>query len=287
MPTTDFDALWDYSDPAGTEARFRELLPAVGASGDSDKLAQLMTQIARAEGLGRKFDAAHRMLDQVQAMLTDDLALARVRYLLERGRVFNSSGSPAESRPLFLQAYELAQSISADDYAVDAAHMLGIIESGAASLDWNNKALALAESSAQPAARQWLGSLYNNIGWTLHDMGDYPRALEIFQKALAWREQSDDAAKIRIAKWCVARTLRSVGRIPEAMDMQVALLKEHERAGTSDGYVSEELGECLLALGQAEYARPHFARAYAELSGDAWLVANESARLERLKQLGS
>ena len=41
-----------------------------------------------------------------------------------------------------------------------------------------------------------------------------------------------------------------------------------------------------LALAKQEPTPANFARAYAELSQDPWLAENESARLERLKQLG-
>jgi hypothetical protein len=68
--------------------------------------------------------------------------------------------------------------------------------------------------------------------------------------------------------------------------MQRALLKEYETAGGGDGYVYEELGECLLALGRSDEARPHFAKAYELLSQDAWLVENQKERIERLKELG-
>jgi hypothetical protein len=51
--------------------------------------------------------------------------------------------------------------------------------------------------------------------------------------------------------------------------------------------VDEELGECLLALGRADEARRYFALAYEKLSADSWLVQNESARLERLRALGT
>jgi hypothetical protein len=57
--------------------------------------------------------------------------------------------------------------------------------------------------------------------------------------------------------------------------------------GESDGYVFEELGECLLLLGRPGEARLFFARAYAELSRDSWLAESEPARLERLKELGA
>src|SRR5438128_2095323 len=85
----EFDKLWDYAKPAETEGQFRALLPSAEASGDTSYLAQLLTQIGRAQGLQDRFDEAHATLDRVTTMLTDDMNLARVRYLLERGRVFN------------------------------------------------------------------------------------------------------------------------------------------------------------------------------------------------------
>lgn len=76
-----------------------------------------------------------------------------------------------------------------------------------------------------------------------------------------------------------------MGRLDEALTKQQALLLESEQSGEPDGYVFEELGECLLALGRADEARPYFAQAYALLSQDAWLAADEPQRLERLKAL--
>ncbi|MEK7325164.1 MAG: tetratricopeptide repeat protein [Chloroflexota bacterium] len=280
----DFDDLWDYNDPEATERKLRGLLPS--AAGDASYHAQLLTQIARAQGLQRKFDEAHRTLDEAQSLLTDDLAQARIRYLLERGRVFNSSKHREQARPLFLEAWELATSAGEDSYAIDAAHMLGIVEQPEQALEWNLKALVLAETTPDERAQNWRGSLYNNIGWTYHDAGNYQKAFDLFERALRWREAQGRLPQIRIAKWCVARALRSLGRLEEALAAQQALLAEHENAGGKDGYVYEELGECLLALNRQEEARPYFALAYDELSKDPWLADNEPARLERLKQLG-
>jgi hypothetical protein len=47
----DFDALWDYDDPAASERAFRALLPIAEASGDRNYHVELLTQIAQAEGL--------------------------------------------------------------------------------------------------------------------------------------------------------------------------------------------------------------------------------------------
>jgi Flp pilus assembly protein TadD len=102
---------------------------------------------------------------------------------------------------------------------------------------------------------------------------------------LAAREAAGAPEPIRIARWCVARALRSLGRSAEALEVQQALQAKLARGNATDGYVDEELGECLLALDRGAEAQPYFARAYAELSQDHWLAENEPTRLERLKQL--
>jgi tetratricopeptide (TPR) repeat protein len=282
----DFDKLWNYNKPAETEQKFRELLPQAEAGGDASYHAQLLTQIARTQGLQRGFDLAHQTLDMVEGMLTDDLETARIRYLLERGRAINSSGKKDRARPLFLEAWERGQAAKEDFYAVDAAHMLGIVEQGEASLDWNMQAIGYAEGSESPLARGWLGSLYNNTGWTYHDMGDYEKALDLFKRALAFRQEQGKPENIRIARWCVARCYRSLGRNKEALEMQRELLEESEKTGEPAGYTHEELGELYLLAGDNEKAAPHFAAAYYALSKDPWLVDNEPERIERLKRLG-
>lgn len=278
----DFNAMWDYNDPQKTEQAFLEVLPVIQNDGDDDDLAQLLTQIARAQGLQRRFDDAHQTLDEVEKMLSDETPVARVRYLLERGRVYNSAHSIDDARPLFKEAWEVAPKIGEDYYAVDAAHMLGICETGDDALWWNEQAMAFAEASDHPRARGWLGSLYNNMGWAYHDLGQYDRALALFEKGLVWREERQDLVAIQIAKWTVARTLRSMGRIEEALEKQRVLHEENLAMNRPDPFVSEEMGECLLALGQDEEAQSHFARAYDFLSKDEWLKEREPERIERL-----
>ena len=223
----------------------------------------------------------------MEQALTGDLKRVRVRYLLERGRAFNSSGQPEKARPLFLEAWDLARTAGKEALAVDAAHMMAIVEPTDKQLEWNLKALDMAEQSAEPRARRWKGSLYNNIGWTYHDQGDYVKALEMFERGLSFRLEQGDPVTIRIARWTVARALRSLGRVEEALALQTELLAEVESAGAPDGFINEEMGECLLALQKADEARPHFRRAYELLSKDPWLSESEPARLERLKELGA
>jgi tetratricopeptide (TPR) repeat protein len=280
----DFDALWDYSHPDQTETKFCEIL--LQFPEDDPAFLELLTQIARAQGLQRRFDHAHQTLDQVERRLGEVTSRPKVRYLLERGRLFNSSGKAEESRPFFARAFELAKRLHEDFYAVDALHMLAIVALAEESLTLNRQAIELAESSQEERARNWLGSLYNNTGWSYHDMGEYALALKIFQKAEIWQRSKSRVNETRIASWCVARTLRSLGRVEEALSRQMALKDEFESSGESDGYVFEEIGECLLAMKRGEEARPYLLKAHELLSRDPWLVEKEPDRLARLKELG-
>ncbi|MBZ0299503.1 MAG: tetratricopeptide repeat protein, partial [Anaerolineae bacterium] len=234
----DFDRLWNYDDPGGTEQHFRDLLPAAQQSGDLDYTLQLLTQIARTQGLQRQFDSAHQTLNQVEARLATADAIVTIRYLLERGRVLNSSRQADQALPLFVQAWDAAREAGDDFYAVDAAHMAAIAESSPEQqLKWNRIALDLAERTEDARAKKWPAPLHNNLGWTYHDAGEYAQALEHFEQALAWRQQSGDVVTIRIADWCIGRCLRSLGRIEDALAKQQNLLRQHEQAATSDGYV--------------------------------------------------
>jgi tetratricopeptide (TPR) repeat protein len=289
MVTTDlpdFDALWDYDDPSGTEQRFADLLPRAQTSGDAAYYLELMTQLARTQGLQRQFDSAHSTLDYVEKLLEDQPQRVTVRYLLERGRVFRSSKQREASRPYFLEAWNIASAVGEDGYAIDAAHMLALVEPPENQLGWNRRALQIAENSADPKARSWMGSLYNNIGWAHHEQGQYEEALRTFVKTLAYYESQNEPQWARVARWSIGRVLRSLGRYEEAVTLQRDVQAQAEAAGERDGYAAEEIGESLLALGREDEARPYFMQAYDVLSADGWLADNEPDRLARLSALG-
>jgi len=283
----DFDKLWNYNQPAETEQKFRDILDSTNTNSGPEYELELKTQIARTLGLQQKFEDAHKLLDQVEAELKSEYQISKIRYLLERGRVHNSSGKKAEALPPFLEAWELGLEARADFYAVDAAHMLGIAAAQDQQLIWNEKAMVLAEKSTDKRAQGWLGALYNNIGWTYHDMQAYEKAMEVFLKALEWRKTHEQVLETQIAKWCVARTHRSLGNIDKALIIQYDLEKEMQVAKQDeDGYVVEEIAECLLLLDKPEEAASYFMKAWTLLSQDIWLKQNEVDRLERLKTLG-
>jgi tetratricopeptide (TPR) repeat protein len=273
----DLDSLFVYDDPEGSELR---LTPLLERDLPIPYRAELLSRIARCQGLLRRFDEAHKTLDAGHALEPDD-ASSRIRLALERGRLHNSAGDKAAARPFFLLAFDVASAAHEDALAIDAAHMLGIIGGRDESLDWSHRAIAIAESSNDPKAQRWLASLYNNTGWTHHDAGEYEAALELFRKAHELRQQQPELE--RVARWCIGRCLRSLGRLDDAYHIQQELYAEY--AGGGEGYVEEELAEIALARGNQAEAVPWFKAAHEKLSSDPWLQADQPYRLARLAQL--
>jgi tetratricopeptide (TPR) repeat protein len=268
------DGLWDFDDPVESERRFR------AAAGGVHEGA-IRTQVARALGLQRRFDEALAVLDRV-AIDTPEMA---VRVALERGRIENSRGDSDAARPLFEEAFRRAQEAGLENLAVDALHMVAIIAPADEQAGLHDQAIALASAAGNPRARQWLASLLNNAGWTRFDAGDLEGALILFERALEEREAQGWPREIGIARWSVARTLRAMGRVDEALTIQQDLLRVNAEAGVEDPYVHEELGECLLALGRTEEARAQLAIALPMLQVDGDTAQSEPDRIARLRQL--
>jgi tetratricopeptide (TPR) repeat protein len=270
------DSLWAFDDPTASERRFRE-----AAQADPRVQAALSTQVARALGLQGRFDDGFAVLDGL-AVDTPEL---EVRVALEKGRIENSRGEPQAARPLFEHAFARAQEAGLENLAVDALHMVAIVAPTDEQPALHDQAIALARAASDPRARQWLASLLNNAGWTRFDAGDLDGALELFERALAEREQLGKPREVGIARWAVARTLRAMGRVEEALAIQQDLLRENAATGVDDPYVHEELGECLLALGRTDEAKEQLAIALPLLEADGYTAEAEPERIARLREL--
>lgn len=280
----DIDSFWEYSDPATSEIRFRAAL----VSATRDERLELLTQIARTHSLRGQYAEAHAILEEVEPQLAQAGPRPQIRYGLERGRTFNSNGEKEPARAQFLRAWQRALEVNEAGLAVDAAHMLAIAYSGAPECQaWYQRGLTLARASTDPKARGLLPALLNNAAWDLHEAGRFAEALPVFEQALAAWTASQRPKQIQIARWSVARCLRSVGRYAEALAQQQALEAEHRAAGTSDGYVFEEIAENLAALERVQEAQPYARLAVDELSQDDWFVKHEALRLARLRALAS
>jgi len=262
----ELDRLWDFDDPAGSERRFSGLAHRARTEDGGAFLAEVLTQLARAQGLQRRFGDADATLVEAEAALGTADARGRVRLLLERGRVANTAGRDERGRAEFLAAWDLARAADEEALAVDAAHMLGIVEPAEVAREWNERAMELARISADPAARRWIGSLANNKGWARFDGDDVDGAIALFAQSRDAFLADGRFDRARVARWSIARCLRARGDVEEALDLQHVLLAELDALAETDGYVLEEIAECLVALGREDEAQPFFARARAALA---------------------
>lgn len=300
----DVDSLWDFQDPSATRAAFERrrveiesrLAKADLPDGAVRRLElarlELLTQMGRTytlEGTVAEADVLlARVTDELGAEPAADTVQVQVRWLLEHGRARRTEKKPDDARVAFVQAWELARTHSPalDGFAVDAAHMVAIVDSGTpGELEWGEKALALAESSPDARAQKWRASLLNNLGWGAFDRGEYEQALALMARQVALRRESGTEPALRIALWSHARVLRALGRVDEALAAQQALLADYGDDAKADGFVHEEMAECLLALGRDADAKAWFASAHA-LLGSTWLADAEPERLARLAELG-
>jgi tetratricopeptide (TPR) repeat protein len=264
--TIDLAGLWNFADPAASERSLREALCA--ATGDDAII--LRTQIARTHGLRRNFDEALRILVELEPSVPGASAAARAHYALElgRARVSATHGADAltddareEARSHFERAASEARAAGLDALAVDAIHMLALAETEpAAQLRRTREALAVAVVSSQPAARRWEASLLNNLGCALHAEGRFEEALAEFTRASDLRAAQGDAAAHRIARWMIGWTLRSMGRLADALEVQNALEAECAAAGAPDPHVFAELAAIHEALGDAARALAYRSR---------------------------
>ena len=277
------DELWDFADPAASEAR---LSAAATDPANANVRLVLETQVARAVGLGGRFEEALGVLDELGARTGAESEVA-VRMLLERGRVLNSSGSPADARPVFESAYELASASGFEHLAIDALHMIAIVAPADEQVALNERAFDLARGASDPRARDWRASLLNNLGWTRFEAGDLDEALALFEEQVVERVRQGKAREIGVARWSVGRALRALGRLDEALASQLDLVQWMAAAELTDSYIEEEIAECLVALGRPEDAAAHFALAAGLLEAAGPGEDPDAERLARLRGLAA
>jgi len=172
--------LWDFDDLDATRERF---LAQLAEETTYAGRGEVLTQLARVESLRDEFERCDELLDEAEAV-----GGVTPRSLLERGRRARSSEQPGAGIEQFREAFDLARESGDDVFAVDAAHMLALVDDAET---WTTRGVEIAGASDDPGVRYWLGPLYNNIGWSRFEADDYAGALEAFELALASRERDD------------------------------------------------------------------------------------------------
>jgi tetratricopeptide (TPR) repeat protein len=238
--------LWDFTDLDSSEARLRARLRE--ETSDPGR-AEVLTQLARVEGLHSRFDEANSLLAEADA-LAGASAVARARVLLERGRVLRLAGDLAAALPLFEEAFETALAAEQDFIAGDAAHMAAL---SGDMIAWTERGLELARRC--PAAAYWIGTLLNNLGWWHGQRGEHAESLAAYRGSLEAYERETTYPYLReAARAGVARALRALGRAEEAVPLLEQAVAWAQAAGHPDRGFHEELAAAYAAVGRSQEA---------------------------------
>jgi tetratricopeptide (TPR) repeat protein len=291
MLQSDFDLLWNPQNLPASEAALRARYLATSGQPDSDRSAniEILALIARAESAQNRLAEAKITLQQAQTLLVQEKPLrvsAKIRWLIESGRISILDKTPSQARTAFAEAFTLASNSGEDYLAVEVAQMIATVEPQKTQQEWIMRAIGIAEISPQMEAKRWLGTLYASLGWKLYDLRQYEKSLETFQKSLSHLKLHGSAREIFLAKWSAGKILRTMNRTEEALAIQKGLLSELGIGGAKDGRLFEELAECLHTLKRESEAEIYFDLAYRELSNDEWVTDNQPVKLKRLKDLG-
>ncbi len=282
----DFSAFWKYQDPGATHRELDKLLEDTSVEQKLTR-AEILTQMARARGLQQRFEEGEKYLMRALKLIGgNDKSRAYMRYLLEYGRLRLSAKDVNAARISFLTVWDKARQYNYPSLAVDAAHMMAIVEEPEKQLGWSEKAIEYIENSESNKVSGWLGPLYNNTGWSYHDLGQYDKAMELFKKSYDFRKARNDTMSILVAEWTIARGMRSLNQIEEAKKIQLKLENEFlEFTGKPYGYVYEELMEIALIEKDNEKVKEYAQKAYDIMSKDKYTLTYERNKLDRFKEL--
>ena len=272
--------LWDFGDLDASETRFKERLDAEQNDG---LRAELLTQLARVDGLRGDFEDGERRVREAEAFAGSS-ERAGIRIDLERGRLRNSNGDPEAALPLFVRATERAEEQGELFIAADAAHMAAIAAPNREErLAWTKRGIALAESG--DGGRYWVGPLLNNLGWDQYEAGEHDAALASFEQALEHRlGDPENGEAIAFGRYAVARAQQALGRHADAAE-QLELAVAWTEAGAPDGWYHEALAESAAALGREEDAKRNAELALDLLPEADPSFADDGERVGRLHEL--
>ena len=275
--------LWSFDDLDSTEERLRTQL---AAETSDDGRAEVLTQLARVEGLRGDFDTGDQLVRDAEA-LAGSSKVAAARIDLERGRLRRSSGKVGDALPLFEKAFGTALDTGHYFIAADAAHMAALAAPDRDGfVAWTQRGIELAE--AQEGAAYWLGPLLNNLGWEHFDAGEPKPALDAFERALRARERDpEDGDGLALARYAVGKAMRALGRSEEAIPLLEQSVAWAEGESSPDGWFHEELAEEYAAAGRDTEAREQARLALPLLlEADPGFDADEK-RADRLRALAS
>jgi tetratricopeptide (TPR) repeat protein len=273
----DFDGFWVGTDLQAIEETIRK-------GGDS---VEALVQLARVLDLQEKEQEAQTALTNARKLFLENRAKSpqtEIRLLIEEGRHLCLAMTPNRAQGLFGQASNIANRTNDDFFSVEASVLLSLTVPPKEQTAWLKQAVSIAEKSHNDLAKLWLAHVHIFMGWNSFDMRQFDQALSYFELAKTNCTQSQVRVDLVALQWSIARCLRALHRLPEALGIQQENA-QLRNSGYASGFIFLEIAECLQLLKKHNEAKEFFEKAHAELSQNSWYADNRVDELLRMKHL--
>ena len=274
--------LWDFGDLDASESRFTERLDA---EEDDGMRAELLTQLARVDGLRGDFEQGEERLREAETLASSS-PRAGIRIDLERGRLLNSSGSPEAALPLFVRATEAAEERGELFIAADSAHMAAIAASNARGAARAGHGAASRSRSPGTAAATGSGRCSTtSAGTSTRRASTRPRSRRSSRRSrIDWKIRTTARRSPSGATASRRRNRRSDGT-RRRRSSSSSRSPGREAEGAPDGWYHEALAESAAALGRADEAQHNAELALSLLPEADPSFAEDDERVGRLREL--
>jgi tetratricopeptide (TPR) repeat protein len=246
------------------------------AEGDGSVQAEALAQVARmasltVEGPGR-LEEARRWLERAAQVASDEQPLGWTRYLGVRGILEREEGHAEQALATFTEMHDYARARDLPRRAIDAAHHAAIVAPTEDQVTWAERGIAAAEELGDEG---WLAVLWNNLGSTHEDRGDWTAAADAYERARDYHHRGGGERQRLIADWAVGRASLRAGRAERAAELLPDVLQRARAAHEAqpDAETAEWVGWALAAHGEMLVGRGEAAAGLEQLrEGRALLI---------------
>ena len=248
---------------------------------------EALSMIARTYLVLDSIETGYKWLRMAEKLAVVHEPLGWSRYQLVKGRFMWREKQLKESTALFKELYDYCSRHKLYDRAVDAAHMVAITGTHKEQVEWAHKGIKEAEAGDVTG---WLGPLWNNLGATYEEMGQFDSSLEAYTKAREYHYKYGSERNKFIADYAVGHILVKLKKFEEAGQWLQPVLTKCEEAHDDEfvGLTCRDLSDIGAASGNYKEAYELMVRARDLLKAaemDKWDPDGYNQMLDRIDQL--
>lgn len=250
------DALFRGRKYAEALDAYRAVAEQAGEARDRSVEAEALAQVARMYSATKRLEEGRPWLARAREVADPAHPLGWTRYLGVRGIFEREGGDRARALATFTEMHDYARARDLPRRAIDAAHHAAIVASPEQQVAWAERGIAAAEAAGDEG---WLAVLWNNLGATHEDRGEWTAAADAYEQARTYHYRTGGEHQRLVADWALGRASLRAGRLeraeallPDCLERARARHAAAPNAETGEwvGWTLAAHGELLVARGQ-------------------------------------